>query len=388
MWQRASLSDQAPETKHSLKNDALECGDCFIGSIGMQISLTARHRPSLLARVRRLVSIGLATIVGAIALALAWYSVTASLRETVPPGRDGYAGSYVEAGGIDIHYTSWGPATGEPILLIHGTLAWSQTWYQIAERLADQGFHVIAPDLPPFGFSQRPADGDYSRHAQGKLILSFAVALGLKDVVLVGHSFGGGATMEAAFAAPDRIKGLVLLDVALGLDAAGGTSMLARAFGTPFLGRTLTAASFTNPLMTGKGLRDFIYDDRIVDLKRIALYQKPFVVRDTSREVAKWLAGALFNDETASLAADRRNYERFPRPVVLIWGRQDSVTPLAQGEQIRALLPRSTLVVLDRVNHIPHVEQPEKVAGIIAEFAGTLGDASALLPQAIIRRTF
>ncbi|MGV3550134.1 alpha/beta fold hydrolase [Rhizobium sp.] len=353
-----------------------------------QISLTIRHEPSLLARMRRVVATGLTTILAAVMLALAWYSVTATLRETVPAGRKGYPGTYVRAAGLDINYTSWGPRTGRPILLIHGTLAWSQTWYQLATRLAAQGFRVIAPDLPPFGFSERPADGDYSRKAQGKLILAFADALGLDKVVLVGHSFGGGATMEAAFSAPERIDGLVLLDVALGLDSTGGDSMAGRLFGAPYIGRTLTAASFTNPLMTGKGLRDFIYDDRIVDQRRIALYQAPFVVKNTSSEVAKWLSGALFKDETASLAANRRNYENFTRPVVLIWGRQDSVTPLAQGEQIRALLPRSTLVVLDRVNHIPHVEQPDKVAGIIAEFAGTLSDKNALLPEAVMRRTF
>lgn len=352
------------------------------------ISLTIRHRPSLLARVRRIVLTVLTTVFAAIMLALAWYSVTATLRESIPAGRNGHKGSYVEAAGLDIHYTSWGPASGKPILLIHGTLAWSQTWYEIAEKLGSQGFHVIAPDLPPFGYSERPSDGDYSRHAQGRLILAFADALNLDHIVLVGHSFGGGATMEAAFTAPDRINGLVLLDVALGLDSPGGDSITAKLFGTPYVGRTLTAATFTNPLMTGKGLRDFIHDDRIVDLRRVALYQQPFAVQNTSSEVAKWLAGALFHDESGSLAADRRNYERFQRPVILIWGRQDSVTPLAQGEQIRALLPRSNLVVLDQVNHIPHVEQPDKVAGIIAEFAATLVDRSALLPGAIMRRTF
>lgn len=354
----------------------------------MQVSPTIRHRPSVLARLRRLATIGITTIVVTIGLALAWYSFTASLRETLAPGREGQPGTYVKAAGLDMHYMSWGPTTGQPILLVHGTLAWSKTWYEIAERLAHQGFHVVAPDLPPFGFSERPADGDYSRKAQAKLILGFADALGLERVILVGHSFGGGATMEAAFTAPERIAGLVLLDAALGLDTPGGQSIVAKLFGAPVLGRSLTAASFTNPLMTGKGLRDFIYDDRIVDAKRIALYQKPFAVDDTSREVAKWLAGALFGDESLSLAADRKNYEKFDRPAILIWGREDSVTPLAQGEQIRALLPRSTLIVLDHVNHIPHVEQPDSVAGIIAEFAGMLRDSNALLPQAIIRRTF
>jgi pimeloyl-ACP methyl ester carboxylesterase len=327
-------------------------------------------------------------IVVAIVAALTWFSVSATLRETIRPGREGHKGTYVNASGLDLHYTSWGPATGKPILLIHGTLAWSKTWYEVAGRLGDAGFRVIAPDLPPFGFSERPDDGDYSRKAQARLIFAFADALGLESFVLVGHSFGGGATMEVAFSAPGRIEGLVLLDVALGLDSQEGAGLISGLFGTPILGRSLTAATFTNPLMTGKGLRDFILDDAIVDDGRIALYQLPLEVDDTSTEVAHWLEGALFGDERSSLAADRANYRNFARPVVLVWGREDSVTPLAQGAAIRALLPRATLVVLDGVNHIPHVEQPEMVAGIIAEFAGALGRKNARLPQAILRRTF
>jgi len=354
----------------------------------MQLSITLRHRPSLLARLRRVVTVGIAMILGVIVAGLAWYSFTASLRETVVPGRDGYPGTYVKAAGLDMHYMSWGPADGKPLLLIHGTLAWSKTWYEIAERLAKDGHHVIAPDLPPFGFSERPSDGDYSRQAQAKLILAFADALGLDRVVLVGHSFGGGATLEAAFAAPERIEGIVLLDVALGLDSPAGPTLVTKLFDTPILGRSLTAATFTNPLMTDKGLRDFIYDDRIVDAKRIALYQQPFAIRETTGEVTKWLVGALFGDESLSRVADRRNYQKFAPPVVLVWGREDSVTPLAQGEQIRALFPHATLMVLDRVNHIPHVEQPDQVAGIISEFAAALRAPNAVLPQAILRRTF
>jgi pimeloyl-ACP methyl ester carboxylesterase len=354
----------------------------------MQRTIPLRQQPALLTRLWRVVRIGVSMMLGAVIAGLAWYSFTASLRETVVPGREGHRGTYVRAMGLDMHYTRWGPANGRPILLIHGTLAWSKTWYEIAERLAEDGYRVIAPDLPPFGFSERPADGDYSRAAQASLILAFADALGLDQMVLVGHSFGGGATLEAAFTAPERIEGLVLLDVALGLDSPAGTPMAASLFDAPMLGRALAAATFTNPLMTGKGLRDFIYDDRIVDAKRIALYQQPFVVRDTTSEVTKWLAGALFGNESRSRAADRRTYATFTPPVVLVWGREDSVTPLAQGEQIRGLLPRATMVVLDRVNHLPHVEQPDQVAGIIAEFVGTLRNQDALVPQAILRRTF
>jgi len=353
----------------------------------MQQSIAIRQPSSFFARLRRLAGMSAATILVVIGAALAWYSFAAFLRETIEAGRDGRPGDYVQAAGLDVRYKSWGPPAGKPILLIHGTLAWSDTWYEIAERLAKRGFHVIAPDLPPFGFSERPRDGDYSRKAQAGQILAFADALGLKTFVLAGHSFGGGATLEAAFTAPERIEGLILLDAALGLDNPGSSTMIARLFDAPVLGPALTASTFTNPLMTGKGLRDFIHDDRIVDAKRIALYQQPFAVKNTSSETAKWLAGALFADESRSLAADPGNYAKFDRPVVLIWGRQDSVTPLSQGEHIRSLLPRATLVVLDGVNHIPHVEKPDDVANIIAEFSGYLGEKEAVLPQALLRRT-
>ena len=93
----------------------------------MQVSRTSRHRPSLLARLRRLVTVGLATILGVIVAGLAWYSLTASIRETVTPGREGHPGTYARAAGLDMHYMRWGPAKGKPILLIHGALAWSKT---------------------------------------------------------------------------------------------------------------------------------------------------------------------------------------------------------------------------------------------------------------------
>ena len=57
--------------------------------------------------------------------------------------------------------------------------------------LAGAGFHAIALDLPPFGFSQRPANARYDKQSQGKRILGVIDGLSLNSVVLVGHSFGG-----------------------------------------------------------------------------------------------------------------------------------------------------------------------------------------------------
>ena len=61
-----------------------------------------------------------------------------------------------------------GPADGIPVVLFHGTAAWSELWRRTSDALAAAGFRVIALDLPPFGFSDRP--GSYTRQDQAARI--------------------------------------------------------------------------------------------------------------------------------------------------------------------------------------------------------------------------
>ncbi|TIW78584.1 MAG: hypothetical protein E5V51_26075, partial [Mesorhizobium sp.] len=81
-----------------------------------------------------------------------------------------------------------------------------------------------------------------------------------------------------------------------------------------------------------------------------------------------WLFSGLYNDERKSPAANKANYRAFTPPVLVIWGREDSTTPLAQGEEIASLFPHAELAVLDGVNHIPQVERPHDVVRLIANF--------------------
>ncbi|WP_413709882.1 alpha/beta fold hydrolase [Rhizobium sp. Rhizsp82] len=312
-------------------------------------------------------------LIGVALLVFAGFYAASIWRESLPPGRNGQAGQYLQADGLDLHYKQWGPQSGPAILLIPGAMAWSETWAPIAERLGASGFRVIAPDLPPFGYSERPASGDYSRQAQARRILAFADAAGLQQFVLLGHSFGGGATMETALIAPDRISGLVLLDVALGLGRPPSKPPLAPLFAAPGLREAIMAATFTNPLMIGKGLRDFVADDdAVATAERIEVYRRPLVVKGTSHAIADWFVTGLFGNEEASRAFKPENYQSFQKPALLVWGKEDSVTPLAQGEEIARLLPKAQLSVLDGVNHIPQIEAPEKTASLIAAFVSSL----------------
>ena len=318
------------------------------------------------------------TLVVLIAILLVGFRGAAALRENLSPEDAAPAGAlFATVDGLKIHYQIWGPQDGPPLILFHGTASWAETYRDIAAPLGEQGFRVVAPDMPPFGYSQRPADQDYSRAAHAKRVLGFADALGLRHFSVGVHSYGGGGVIEAAFEAPDRIDALILLDVAIGLGRTEAPTIpFAALLNLRWPRELLTASTFTNPLMVGPGLRSFIENDDVVTAERIAIYARPLNVEGTTDAVGHWLFSGLFNDERKSLAANPANYRAFTPPVLVIWGRDDTTTPLAQGEEIAALFPHAELAVLDGVNHIPQVERPHDVVRLIANFLKRIAPAT------------
>src|SRR5262245_57595347 len=112
-------------------------------------------------------------------------------------------GRFVSGGDVKIFLQEAGPSKGTPIVLVHGTGAWSEIWRETMTALARAGFHVIAIDVPPFGFSGKPSGPpEYSPEKQAKRIAAALDALSLRKVVFVGHSVGARPTVETALRAP------------------------------------------------------------------------------------------------------------------------------------------------------------------------------------------
>jgi pimeloyl-ACP methyl ester carboxylesterase len=296
------------------------------------------------------------------------FRTAACARET--QGRHAVApsdGGFIAASGLELYRRELGPSAGPAVLLVHGTLAWSGTYEPLMERLAASGYHAIAVDLPPFGFSERPSTEDYGRVAQAERIRALLDALGIDRVFLVGHSFGGGATIEAAMSLGQRARGLVLLDVALGLGQPPSAPPLPYAVAATR--NAAVATTLTNPMMIGIGLRSFVFDDdAIVTPERVAIYERPYTIAGTTDAVGHWVVTGLYADETHAQSADEAAYRTLALPTLVIWGREDEITPLPQGEHIAELLPHAELVVLDRVGHIPHVESLDAVGAHVIAF--------------------
>ena len=149
---------------------------------------------------------GLLVLLMAIILVIASFRLAASIRETgTRPQLAPRTGHLVPTRSGGVFVQEKGPEDGVPVVLFHGTAAWSELWRHTSDALAAAGFHVIALDLPPFGFSDRP--GSYTRQDQAARINDVLDALKAEPAIIVGHSFGAGAATELVMPLPLQSDG-------------------------------------------------------------------------------------------------------------------------------------------------------------------------------------
>ncbi len=257
----------------------------------------------------------------------------------------------------------------QSVLLIHGSVGYSLTWWHTANALSQAGYAPVAIDLPPMGYSQRVPDGDYGRAATAERILRVVDQLAIRPH-LVAHSFGAGAAVEAAMRAPDSFASLTIIAGAIPLepDTDAALPLILR----PLWVRELAvSATVTNPLVARPLLQQFLYRDETATDEILETLRRPSRQSGATPALARWLPNLLI--VPADLPSSRSSaYRNITLPTALIWGSEDTTTPLAQGENLSALIPGSTLTVLPDVGHIPMIEDPEAFHRALLEALSTL----------------
>jgi pimeloyl-ACP methyl ester carboxylesterase len=213
---------------------------------------------------------------------------------------------------------------------------------------------VIALDLPPFGFSDRP--GSYTRQDQAARINDVLETLEAPPAIIVGHSFGAGAATELVMRHPDRARGLVLVDAALGLTAM--PSPAPWVIQPQWIREILVSLTITNPIATQMLLQSMIAKKERALPEYVAILQRPLAQRDSTSDIADWLYYFLGSDTNAA-SADRTAYAKLEAPVAILWGDKDTITPVEQARDLQTLLPQETeLTLLPGLGHIPQIEDP------------------------------
>jgi pimeloyl-ACP methyl ester carboxylesterase len=118
----------------------------------------------------------------------------------------------VVVNGVRLGYVESGDPAAAPALLLHGSGSSSRTWDRFTPRLTAAGYRTIAVDLRGHATSDRSRD--YSLASIRDDVLGLLDAFDLRATVLIGHSVGAYAALDAARLAPDRVAALVLEDLA------------------------------------------------------------------------------------------------------------------------------------------------------------------------------
>ena len=279
------------------------------------------------------------------------------------------SGHFVHAADVDMYVQEEGPKSGVPVLFVHAAGSWSGTWKKAMDSLSAAGYHAIALDMPPLGYSERPDTPRYSREDQAARIIGVLDGLHIQKAVIVAHSFGARAAMQAVLEHPERVSGLVLADAALTLDPTPTSSsgLMSALLSITMVRRVIVGATLANPAFTPRLLQLFVHDAASVTPYWVALYRQPLSVRGTTNAVADWLP-SLVLEQDHSISSDSAAYTNLSVPTLLIWGEDDTITPLTDGKQLATLIPGAQLVTVPGVGHMPQIEATDTFDTTLVQF--------------------
>ena len=236
---------------------------------------------------------------------------------------------------------------GPPLLLLPGEEA-LEAGAPLLDELA-KTYEVIIPSPPGFGTSTRP-DWVTGPDDIAYMMLDVVETLGLKNIPVVGCSFGGWIAAEMATKDDGFISKLVLVD-AYGIK-----------IGTP-TDRDIADVWLLSPQEVfalkwhdaDKGKRDF------TTMPEDAL---TIVARNNESFARFGWEPYLHNPKLA------RRLHRIKVPTLLIWGENDGIVTPTYGEGYRKLIPGAKLSVIPQAGHLPHIEQPQAFIAELKKFLG------------------
>ena len=259
---------------------------------------------------------------------------------------DGVAVSYVDEG------------EGPTVLMVHGTPSWSFLYRHLVRGLRD-GFRCVAPDLPGFGLSERPPGDAYRPEDQARRLTAFIDALGLKDLTLVVHDFGGPIGLAHAIDRPANVRRLVLFNTWMWSLAGDRQYAWPARLISNALGRLLyERLGFAVNVLWRRAVQDARYTPAIHA-------QYTAAVRDPAARHATWIYARELLASSAWFDGLWQRRDCIARiPALLVWGSKDPAFATALTRW-RTVFADADVVEWPDVGHAPpEVRGPEAAARV------------------------
>ncbi len=269
---------------------------------------------------------------------------------------------YIKIGEINTRYWTAGDA-GPNVVLIHGVGRFLEEWLPSFDALAAH-YRVCALDLPGHGRTDKPLSASYRMVDLARFVRDFMRALDIHQAHIVGHSLGGGIALQLTLQFSKAVDKLVLVcSAGLGKEA----TLVLRITAIPLLGELLTRPSLKG---TRRLLKEFVMDRALLTDDFINLSYRMAALPGAQQAVLKTLrsAGNLFGQYDDIYRSIIDNLGSIAKPVLIIWGRQDRVLPVAHGQSAVKRLPDGHLKILEDCGHLPMLENTRMFNDSILNF--------------------
>jgi len=272
--------------------------------------------------------------------------------------------------GVQYHYLDEGPAHAPPIVMLHGNPTWSFYYRDLVSPLS-QGYRVVVPDHVGCGLSDKPQDYDYCLAQHMDNLEQLIETLGLRNLTLVLHDWGGPIGMGYATRHPENIARFVILNTVAFLQP--GLPLCIKLCRIPLLGELLL-----------RGLNAFArlalpwavyHTERLTPAVR-AGYLAPYDSWQNRIAILRFVRDIPFGKDHPSrqmLEQIESNMYLFDQhPMLIIWGARDFVfTVEGYLTQWQARFPFAETRVIPDAGHYVVEDAHERIAAWIAEFMAT-----------------
>lgn len=298
------------------------------------------------------------------AAALVVHQRTREAEDANPP-----TGKFIDVDGIRLHYVERGE--GQPLVLLHGDGTMIQD-FEVSGLvdMAARDYRVIVFDRPGYGYSDRPRTTLWTPQAQAELLHRALQRLGVRQPIVVGHSWGTLVAVAMALDFPDDVKSLVLLsgyyyptprlDVPLlSPPAIPVIGDLMRYTISPLIGRMVW------PAMKRRIFGPAPVPERFDSEFPVWMTLRPSQLRASAADAALMIPAAF------SL---RHRYHELTMPVVIMAGDSDRLADHhVHSDRLHDELPHSTLHMTRGAGHMLHHLAPHEVMDAINQAATAVG---------------
>lgn len=245
-------------------------------------------------------------------------------------------------------YIESDPGQEKTLLLLHGLFGALSNFATIIDHFSGRA-NVVVPLLPIFELPLRKLS------VMGLVdhVNEFVKFKGYSQVNLVGNSLGGHVAILFALSRPDLLRSMTLTGSSGLFEAPLGSTFPKR--GNYDFVQKKTESTFYDPAVASKELVDEVYD----------------IVNDRNKAIR---VIAIAKSALRHNIADRLDQIR--RPVLLVWGKDDTITPAFVGEKFHELLPDSRLFILERCGHAPMMEHSDEFNRLLNDFLIEAGELS------------